>query len=226
VNRHFLITALALSSCSGSSNSVQAPDPTQGPTFQSDDFNSCAGLRSHWQVVNPLGDSTLEVIGAGTDAAQLSIDVPGGVPHDVDGTNLAPRVMQLTPDGDLELEVSFGSQPSLAGQFQGLLVQQDSTNWISFDFVGGDTGMRVTANETTAGVTTLLFSQELSTPSSSGELFMRARRTDDVWTQHYSTDGFSWQLAADFRTGQTITSIGVTAGNGGDDPQAFTALCD
>ena len=224
MSRHLVFGALLLASCS--SGSSDGPLPNQGPRFETDDFNSCAGLRPHWTVLDPLADSTFEVFGVGTDAAQLTIGVPGGVGHASIDTNLAPRVMQTVSDSDVTLEVSFESEPAFPGQFQGLFFQQDPLNWIQFELRGDESGLIVCAQETTAGETVELWAQAFQTPLYQGFFRMRVERVGDSWIQEVSADGLYWQPAANFLSTKKITGIGIAAGNGGADPQPFTARVD
>ena len=72
---------------------------TSSPAFVSDDFNR-PSLGSTWSVVDPQGDGTVSMTGAGTSDARLSLSVPGGVAHDAFNTDNALRVMQPAANQD------------------------------------------------------------------------------------------------------------------------------
>ena len=88
-----------------------------------------------WSVIDPVGDSSVTMTGS-----QLSIAVPAGVSHDVwTAGNFAPRVMQAMNDVDFEVEVKLDSGVDTEFQIQGILVEQDSANFIRFDFFSDGT---------------------------------------------------------------------------------------
>ena len=95
----------------------------------SDDFHSASLNTSLWTFVNPLNDGSVSV--NGTDA---SITVPGGTSHDVwSSGNFAPRIMQSISNVDFEVEVKFDSRVTTFSQMQGIIVEQDSSNYLRFD---------------------------------------------------------------------------------------------
>ncbi|MEK9136744.1 MAG: glycosyl hydrolase family 18 protein, partial [Bacteroidota bacterium] len=112
---------------------VAAPAPS---IIVSDDFSSFTLNTDRWTFINPLGDATLTMTGTNTQDARVSIFVPAGAPHDVwSGGNYAPRIMQPANNTDFEVEARFESPLTAGHQFQGILVQADSMNYIRFDFV-------------------------------------------------------------------------------------------
>jgi hypothetical protein len=95
----------------------------------SDDFHSTSLNTSLWTFVNPLNDGSVSV--NGTDAV---ITVPGGTSHDVwSSGNFAPRIMQSIPNHDFEVEVKFDSKVTTYSQMQGIIVEQDGSNYLRFD---------------------------------------------------------------------------------------------
>ena len=104
----------------------------------SDDFYSSTFNESTWTFIDPLGDATLIMTGT-----QASITVPAGTSHDVwTSGNNAPRIMQSVSNMDFEIEVKFESQLTSEYQMQGVIVQQDDSNYLRFDFIRGTTGSR------------------------------------------------------------------------------------
>lgn len=198
------------------------PDPgTSG--FESDDFNTGNALSSVWTTIDPLGDATFEVVGGGTADAQLQISVPGGVAHDAFGENEAPRVLQTIQDTDFEFEAKFDTSPMLEFQVQGILIEQDPLNWLRFDFVGTDQGLRIFAGITIDGST----SSEVFEMIPSGQpQYMRITRSGNTWTQAYSFDGVNYTTSVVFDHTLITTAAGVFAGNAGSGAPAFTANID
>ena len=100
----------------------------------SDDFNAPSLNASTWTAVNPTGDAKFTMEGTGTLNATLTIAVPAGTAHDAWTVNNAPRVMQTANNSDFEIEAKFQSQMSSRIQEQGIIIQQDNSNYLRFDF--------------------------------------------------------------------------------------------
>ena len=140
---HYQVT-----STDGSGN----PASTVDLTFMTTDAGNPASLTADlfdapsldtgvWTVVDPVGDGSVTMTGS-----QLSIAVPAGVSHDVwTAGNFAPRIVQGMNDTDFEVEVKLDSVLDTKFQLQGLLVEQDSANFIRFDFYTDGSNTRVFA---------------------------------------------------------------------------------
>jgi len=191
--------------------------PVQGT--QSDDFNSTALNASKWTFVDPVGDSSVTVSGG-----QLALSVSGGGAHDVwaSGNNTA-RVTHALTDADFFAEVKFDSVPAQQYQIQGLLVEQDSSNFIRFDFYSDGSNLRVFAASFQNGSPTVQVSDVIA---SGVPLYMRVKRVGNQWTQQYSYDGVNWQTAVSFTYSMTLGSASLFAGNAGSNAPAYTALVD
>ncbi len=189
----------------------------------SDDFSSGSLNAGLWNFVNPLGDASFSLTGAGTEDAFLSITVPSGVSHDVWSSNMAPRLMQAVSNSDFEAEVKFQSQMTSQYQFQGIIVEQDSNDFIRFDFVRDETRTRVFAASTTNGTPGI----RLDVPIYfSNPLYLRVKRVGNQWTQSYSYNGRDWQTAGTFSHALTVTAVGPFAGNVGNPAPGFTCNID
>lgn len=194
-------------------------------SFASDDFNSFNLDTGLWTFTDPAGDAVMSLTGTNTTDARLSIAVPGGTIHDVwDEGNQAPRVMQPSLDNDFGIEVKFDS--ALDGeqfQMQGVIVEQDSTNFLRFDFHSNGSGVNIFAASISGG------SPSAQVPATgisvSAPFYMRITRTGDQWIQAYSDDGSSWTTAGTFTFALNVAEVGVFAGNAGKAP-AHTALVD
>ena len=189
--------------------------PMQGSL--SDYFDGTVLDLSQWTFVDPIGDSSVTV-----DSDQLALSVAGGVAHDVwtSGNNTA-RVTHVLPDEDFFAEVRFDSVPAQQYQIQGLLIEQDSNNFIRFDFYSDGSNLRVFATSFQNGNPTIRTNEVIT---SGVPLYMRVRRMGDQWTQQYSYDGSNWQTAASFSYALSVTSSSLFAGNSGSNAPAYTAL--
>ncbi len=189
----------------------------------SDDFSDGSLNTGLWNVVNPLGDASFSLTGAGTEAAFLTITVPSGVAHDVWSGNMAPRVMQAVSNLDFEAEVKFQSNMTSQYQVQGIIVEQDSNNFIRFDFVKDATRTRAFAASFTNGIPGVKF----DVPINYGNpLYLRVKRVGNQWTQYYSYNGIDWTTVGTFSRTLTVTAVGPFAGNAGNPAPAFICNID
>lgn len=188
----------------------------------SDDFNRCALGATPWTFVNPLGDAGLALNGT-----QAAFTVPAGVDHDIQsGVYTAPRLLQPSPSGNLELEVKFDSVVTLAGQAQGIVIEQDANNLLRFDVRREGIYTRIFADKIIHGVKTQL---KRSAPITfEPPKYMRVRRSGNQWTQLYSFDGINWILNHAFNQALTVNNVGLFAANPGGDEvaPAHTMLVD
>lgn len=190
------------------SNTVGAP--------VSDDFSSCS-LDTRWDFIDPLGNSTLAMTGS-----KVQISVPAGTAHDmwVNQRN-APRIMQYINDEDFEFDVKFDSSMNSKYQLQGVLIEQDSKNFLRYNFQHDGSTYRIAAYSVLNNVTTTRVDQAISigTP-----MYLRTNRTGDVWTLSYSSNGQNWTQAAQFTFGIETTMAGVFAGNAVQNPAMVSQI--
>jgi len=109
---------------------------------------------------------------------------------------------------------------------QGVIVQQDDSNYLRFDFYKDATDTRVFAASFTDGSLNIESDVEISPGN---PLYLKVKRQGDQWTQSYSQDGSSWTQVANFNHALTVTSVGPFVGNHGDPESsspAFTGLID
>ncbi|HEX7628175.1 MAG TPA: immunoglobulin domain-containing protein, partial [Candidatus Methanoperedens sp.] len=196
----------------------------------SDDFNSSTINGSLWIKINPLNDANFTMIGSGTDNALLSITVPAGVSHNVwaDG-NFAPRIMQATGNTDLNIEVKFQSQLSQKYQVQGIIIEQDNSNFLRFDFFSDGIDTHLFAAQFTAGSPVTVVDTIISPSPSAVPIYMRVKREGNQWTFSYSTNGKDWIVGTSFTRILNVTSVGPFVGNVNDSVNpapAFTGLID
>jgi uncharacterized repeat protein (TIGR02543 family) len=186
--------------------------------FASDDFNSFNLDTGLWTFVDPVGDATLAMMGTNTQDAWVSISVPAGTSHDVWAAgNQAPRIMQPADDTDFEIEAKFESGLSQKYQMQGIIVEQDSDDFLRFDFYSDDVSTKVFAASFTNGAP-LQRANSVITNTGVAPLYMRVKREGDEWMQSYSYDGASWITSASFTHALSVTSVGTFVANAGDLP--------
>jgi len=196
--------------------------------FRSDDFRDGVLDPVSWEVVDPLGDGTVELLGAGTPDAHLLMTVPaGGLSHDAWTSNTALRVMQPAADDDFEIEVKFESEPTKRFQDQGLLVEQDASNFIRFDVFSDGSDPYVFAATFVEGLPVIRLRETIP---SAPVIYLRLRRSGDQWTARYSFDGSNWTTATSFSHALSVSSVGVYVGNATPNPEfpapGFTAVVD
>lgn len=208
-------------------------------TFTSDNFNSCQ-LKPMWGAfIDPHGDGSFAI-----DGKTVSISVPqNGNDHDIwvngsGGLNIfAPRFMQTatnTPNFTLEVKMNSG----VAGKFQkqGILIQQDDSTILRFEFFGDGTNTWVFAAKffpVSGVVLKSVYTQQSIGNTGISPLYMKIQRSGTVtWTQSYSTNGTQWTVAtgSPFNFNMGVNKIGFYGGNalataGGTAP-AHTAIFD
>ena len=184
----------------------------------SDDFSG-AVLDTDWTLQGPAG--TADVAQAGSEA-YLEIAVPSGGSYDAWNTNTSSRVMQTATNEDFGLEAKFLSTPSEKYQMQGILVEQDASNWLRFDTYSNGSKQFVFAAVTLGGSSAVQFNIEVAAGSAP---YLRLDRAGDLWTAQYSIDGQTWTTAGNFTQALAVSSAGVFAGSTGGAP-GFTAQVD
>jgi len=212
-----------VAACSGSDGGAGADSVGATPAaILSDDFHTGVLDTLLWEVVDPQGDGTIELVGAGTPDAQLLLSVPQGTVHDPWTSNTALRAMQPAADEDFQIEVKFESEPTQQYQGQGLLVEQDTSNYVRFDVFSDGKSLRVFSATFTNGVPTVRTNQSIA---SGPTTYLRLSRSGNQWTTWYSYDGSNWVTAASFTHPLAVSSVGVFAGNFNPNP-AYTAVVD
>lgn len=192
------------------------------PAFSSDDFSAAALDAARWTTVDPVGDGSVSVTGSGTAESQLRLSVPAGVAHDAWNNNRSLRIMQATDDVDLQAAVRFTTVPTRKYQMQGVLIEQDASNWLRFDVHSTGSALRLFAAKTVAGVSSSLGITNVSVGT---EVGLRLTRTGSTWALEYSSDGTAYPKSLTVQHALTASRIGLFAGNSGDNP-AWTSDAD
>jgi uncharacterized repeat protein (TIGR01451 family) len=180
---------------------------TLGPPV-SDNFDSTTLNSNLWTFVNSLGDASVTL--NGTNAI---LNLPGGPSHDAwTGSNTTVRLMQNIANVDFDVEVKFQTQGAAEYQDQGIMVEQDSSNYIRFDLFEADCQAAVFVATFSGGNPTVQLNSRVRNGPNN---YFRLKRTGNTWTFSYSYDNLRWTTAITFTYALTVNRIGPYAGNGG-----------
>ncbi|TMY87581.1 InlB B-repeat-containing protein, partial [Klebsiella pneumoniae] len=191
------------------------------PSFTSDDFSGGDLGGAPWTVVDPVGDGTVAVAGAGTDDAQLGLSIPAGTDHDAWGANRSLRVMQPAADVDLEVEARWSTVPTRKYQMQGILIEQDDDDWLRFDVHSTGSALRLFASRTAGGSSKALHQ---STITAGEDVRLRVTRAGSSWTLAHASGTQPWTVAATVTHTLAVTAIGPFAGTSGTKPEWTSSL--
>jgi uncharacterized repeat protein (TIGR02543 family) len=185
-----------------------ALDPLNVPSgFFSDDFNACELDPSLWTVYDPLGDSMVSIVGAGTSDAQLSLSIPPGTPHEPWIINESVRALQPVADTDLSVELKFDSVVTQGYQIQGLTVQSTPSHYLRFDFYSTGSTQKAFAAIFENGTATSIVNTSIT-----ADQYLRVSRSGDLWVFDRSSDGNSWTNVDTFIHSMVVTEVGPHAG--------------
>ncbi|MCB0060724.1 MAG: DUF1349 domain-containing protein, partial [Caldilineaceae bacterium] len=189
--------------------------------IQSDDFNTCTLNNTRWTYTDPRNDSELTMTGS-----QVKITVPGGVEHDVwSSGNRAPRIMQSAANEDFSLEAKFESPISKRYQLQGILIEQDSQNFLRINFQHNGNNTYVFAASFSNGNPRERFVQSIP---DGAPLYLRVVRSAHDWGVFYSDNGEDWNTNSTmaFNFIMNVTKVGAFIGNAGPNAPAHTGVID
>lgn len=188
----------------------------------SDDFASCELDTSVWNFVNPVGDGTFQM-----DGSRLRLTAPEGVSHNIwlNG-NRSVRVMQDTEDVNFQIVTKMDSVVTQRFQMQGLLVEQDSQNFLRFEIHHDGTVVEAYAAKFEGGQPEAVILGKVlpSTPA-----YLRVTRAGESWSFSTSFDGDVWESAGSFDHEMVVNSSGVFSANHNSallSPPAHTTIVD
>jgi hypothetical protein len=190
----------------------------------SDNFDESTLNSSLWTTENPLGDGIVTMIGTAA-----TLNVPQGTIHNLStsGDNTL-RIMQPVGNSNFSVDVRFQSAPEIGNQDEGILVEQDSGDFLRFDvFFNGTTGPELFAAGVTGGSTTTFVGTQISLPKA--PLVLRLARNGNVWTGSWSTDGVTFTAVSNFTFDLNVARVGPYAGTSAStaaNSPAFTAIVD
>ena len=190
----------------------------------SDNLDEPALNTSLWTIENPLGDGTVVMTGTGAD-----LNVPMGRSHDLwtSGAN-AVRIMQPVANSDFSVDARFQSAVEVGNQDEGIMVEQDSTDFLRFDVLfSGTAGPELFAAGISGSKATTFVSSRISLAK--GPLWLRLSRSGNVWTGSWSADGTNFVAAPSFTLDLNAAKIGPYGGNSNttaSNSPGFTAVVD
>ena len=180
----------------------------------SDDFSACE-LDNRWTWINPLNDSSFTPNGR-----QVEITVPGGTTHNIWTTGIdVPRLMQPSNNTDFTVEVKFDSNLVGPVSMQGILIEQDATKFLRFDFYKrSDPAQPQEINVYAANIdlsATPQVRQRANTRVTEvpAPMYMRVIRAGDKWEQWYKLGDGDWVKNVEFTFALEVEKVGVFAGN-------------
>ncbi len=190
----------------------------------SDNFDESQLNTSLWTTENPLGDGTVTMNGSG-----VTLNVPAGQNHDlwVTGDD-SLRVVQHIANTDFSADIRFQSAVEIGNQDEGIVVEQDSNDFLRFDVdYGSGIGPFLFAAGVNGSNATIFINTTISLPK--GPLVLRLARSGNTWTGSWSTDGVNFTAAPGFNFDLNVATIGPYAGASNSTPSnspAFTAVVD
>jgi hypothetical protein len=139
--------------------------------------------------------------------------------------------MQFVPNTDFEVEAKLDSSIGANELLQGIIVEQDSNDYMRFDFYSDGTNTHVFSGVFINGVFQSTIGRKntiISGVPSAAPLYLRLKRLGNTWTLSYSTNGTTWTTHMSFSHTLTVNAIGpYTANpNPASNPPAFSALVD
>ena len=218
---HYQITSTV-----GAGNSASTSDATfttsacGGPV--SDDFQG--------SVLNPMWAFYANCCGnvrmSGTDALLF---VPSVTSHDIYNVNQGVGLLQNIANVDFQVEVKFDSIVTQGDQVEGILVQQDTQDFIWYAVYYDGTTPRVYSAVTIGGTPSQPYNTPITIPAGTTSFWMRVNRSGSTWTQSWSVDGTNY-TSHTFSQTLVVSGIGPAGGNDNDpnnDPApSFTAAVD
>jgi regulation of enolase protein 1 (concanavalin A-like superfamily) len=132
------------------------------------------------------------------------------------------RVTQKSGNANFTIEAKFDSIPRQQYQFQGILVNQDASNYLRFQF--GSTGSVLVVNSDAIAASLSISEPSANISATTPSLWMRVQRAGDTWTQSWSPDGKTWSTVGSFTQHLTVTSVGPFAGNYSSTPGSAPGL--
>lgn len=172
-----------------------------------DDFLGALG--AEWVLRDVLGGGVIT-----TALGNLSITVLALSDHvNNNTTKTAPAIVRNDiANLDFQIDVHVVSPPGANTSICGILVEQDSDDWLKFEdiFTGGQ--LRALAGSTVSGTTTV---QATVAIGSGNGNYLRVTRLGNAWTFQTSPNGITYTTRASFSRTMTVTAWGVYAGNSG-----------
>jgi len=200
-----------------------------GSGIASDDFNACFLNELLWSFSDPLG--TAELAMSGTEAV---IRLPAGAAHTASGTGPGDFVSTLAVltqpanDTDFTFEAMFDAPIDTTGRNVGLLIRQDTNDFIQLIAAADISGQPVlTALRFTGGARAVVAGPMTIAEATLPSIGWRIARSGVQWNMEVTFDGGTvWTPFDVFNTTITVTEVGIFVGNQGAPAPAHETRVD
>jgi hypothetical protein len=125
------------------------------------------------------------------------------------------------------VEVKFESIVAETNQIEGILVEQDVSNFIRFDIYSQNNDIYAFCATFINGYPEIKYNAIISdNPDTIQNLYLKTKRIENTWTISYSKDGLNWEILANFNHNLAVVRSGLFGGNAGSNPSAHTVVAD
>lgn len=139
------------------------------------------------------------------------------------GAFLSPRLRQVAKDTDFSIEVKIDTELFNKYEMQGLTVEQDNDNMLSFGFYSDGSQTRLFAGTYIKAVS----KESLNMVVQNGKpIYLKVVRKGSQFSISYSLNGSSFTNAGAINQSLLVTQVGIFANNLGTTPTEFTSLVD
>ncbi len=172
----------------------------------SDDFSDSELDSQVWEFSDPKGDCTVRINGS-----QVCIDLPAGSNHDLwPYQNFAPRLIQNCNSGNIDVEVKFDSFFYGSVQSQGILIEEDSENYLRLDLFFDGEYLRVFS---AAIINNIPIKYNTVIVNNFPPFYLRVKKTGNEWKNYFSADGQDWEKVSQFIQNLKQRKAGIFAVN-------------
>ncbi len=202
---------------------------TAAPTSQdSDDFFANNLDLSRWSLVDPTGAAEVNMLASSTGEGHLQFSVPAGVASSPWMTLDAARLTQAVQDEDQSLQAIFRGAMGDNGTGQGLVFEEDESNFARFEFVYNSNKLQLFAAVFANGSLQNMQFTDLQTGpwAAGGTLGMRVDRVGNAYKQKYTLDGLNWILGPTLTSNMVLGRAGILLASEGNPPAGITMIID
>ncbi|MDF1837749.1 MAG: hypothetical protein P1V35_07775 [Planctomycetota bacterium] len=211
---------------------------TQSPTqafatdtasaLEADDFFANNLDQGRWNLVDPTGAAQLRMLASSTGEGHLELAVPAGVVSSSWMSLQAARLTQPVQDNNQSLQAIFVGGMSNNGTGQGLIFEQDESNFARFDFAYNGSKLQLFAATFSNGSLNRMEFSDLQNGAwpAGSPLGMRVTRTGNSYFQEYSLDGLNWLAGPTLTSNMAVAHAGVVAVAEGAPPAGITMVVD
>jgi hypothetical protein len=188
-------------------------------TIVSDEFVVPPIDSTLWTIQDPVGD-----VGVTLADGALSMVLPLSSQHTVfNGGNTSPRILQPANDTDFDVQTKITSPVSQPTQGSGIIVDESASDFVMFSIYSDGSSTRAHAGNITSGAPSTAFDVVIG-GNGVGPVYLRVKRERNTWSEMYSFNGSSWNLAGQFDRTLAVHHVGLTAWNEGSPAPAYTAV--